>query len=436
MPTPLDGNLCFDPNRAKTKIAQDNWGWVLTFALVNLMIASGPVCLAADLDFTFGLGGRVTTDVSGSYDEARALAIEPDGQLVVAGVSGTGPSRDFALVRYNMDGSLDQTFGAGGKVNTDFSGGSDAAWALVIQKPDGKIVVAGESSGDFALARYEPDGTLDSQFGAGGRITIDLGRDDRANAVALQSDGKIVVAGVADGLDFALVRYGTDGALDVSFGTVGYVITDFSGSWDAASAVAIQPNGMIVAAGASGSFPRAKFALARYNADGSIDESFGVEGKVTIGFHNDSRAHTLALQPDGKIVVAGFVDNGSNRDAALARYNVDGTLDGSFGDAGKVLTDFGGRNFGSALAIRSDGRIVVAGFDDFLPYYDFALAQYEGDGRMDATFSTDGAVLTEFGGNSWINAVAVQSDGKIVAVGYARLSSGADVALVRYQGGR
>jgi uncharacterized delta-60 repeat protein len=159
-------------------------------------------------------------------------------------------------------------------------------------------------------------------------------------------------------------------------------------------------------------------------------------GKVAIELGKDARAHALTIQADGKIIVGGFVENGSSRDGVLVRVNADGTLDPSFGVRGLVLSDFGGRNFASAVAILSDGRFVVGGADDLPPYYDFALARYNGDGMLDVTFSGDGAVLTEFGNNSWINAVAVQPDGKIVAVGYARVSSGADFALVQYESGR
>ena len=405
------------------------------FVVANLALVSSQVHATTDLDSGFGNGGRVVTDISGRYDEARALAIQPDGRIVAAGVTGTGSNEDFALARYNTDGALDRTFGVGGTVITDVSRGSDAVWAVAIQS-DGKIVAAGVASGDFALARYNADGTLDPQFGNGGTITTDFGGDDKANALALQRDGQIVVAGVAGGRDFALARYRTDGTLDATFGTEGKVTTDFSDNADVAFALAIQPDGMIVAAGATGGFPTAAFALARYNADGSLDAGFGAGGRVTIEFGRDARAHALAIQSDGKIVTGGFVNNGSSGDGALTRHNADGTVDRAFGTAGRVVTDFGGRNFGSALAIQSDGKIIVAGSDDFPPYYDFALARYEPDGSREVNSSRDGTVLTEFGGNSWINAVAVQSDGKVVAVGYARPSSSADFALVRYDSGR
>ena len=401
----------------------------------NLTLFLSQVHATTDLDSGFGNGGRVVTDISGRYDEARAVVIQPDGRIVAAGVAGTGSNEDFALARYNTDGALDRTFGVGGTVITDVSHGSDAVWAVAIQG-DGKIVAAGVASGDFALARYNVDGTLDTQFGNGGTITTDFGGDDKANALALQRDGQIVVAGVAGDRDFALARYRTDGTLDPTFGTEGRVITDFSDNTDVAFALAIQPDGMIVVAGATGAYPSAQFALARYSGDGSLDAGFGAGGRVTISFGRDARAHALAIQSDGKLVAGGFLNNGSSADGVLSRHNADGTMDRAFGTAGRVVTDFGGRNVGSALAIQSDGKVIVAGADDFPPYYDFALARYEPDGTREVNSSRDGTVLTEFGGNSWINGVAVQSDGKIVAVGYARPSSSADFALVRYDSGR
>jgi uncharacterized delta-60 repeat protein len=146
----------------------------------------------------------------------------------------------------------------------------------------------------------------------------------------------------------------------------------------------------------------------------------------------DTRAHALALQSDGKVQVGALINRGTSTDAVVMRLTADGTLDASFGAGGHVETDFGGRNFGSTLVFQPDGRFVVGGADDFPPYYDFAIARYGPEGSIDAGFSQQGTILTDFGGNSWINAVAIQSDGKIVAAGYARGSSSGDFALVRY----
>ena len=229
--------------------------------------ATGP----GDLDTTFGTGGKVTTDFGGS-PVGFSVAIQSDGKIVVAGYSNVGGTFGFALARYNTNGSLDATFGTGGKVTTNY-GGDDRGYSLAIQS-DGKIVVAGYSNAggtfDFALARYNTNGSLDTSFSAGGKVTTDFGgSDDLGRSVALQGDGKIVVAGdsnVGSTFDFALARYNTNGSLDTSFGAGGKVTTDFGGSGDGGRSVALQGDGKIVVAGNAAVGGTADFALARYLA--------------------------------------------------------------------------------------------------------------------------------------------------------------------------
>src|SRR5262245_48886239 len=327
-------------------------------ALVSLALAATQ--LSADqLDPTFGSAGKVLTDVSGGYDELRALAIQPDGRIVAAGVTGTVPNRDFALARYNADGTLDRSFGVNGTVITDFRRGDDTAWALSLQS-DGKIIVAGGSDGDFAVARYKANGTLDDRFGDSGKATLDLGGDDRALAVAIQGDGKILAAGTAVGRHFAIARFETDGSPDVTFGRNGRLVTGFSEETGAAFAVAAGSGGKIVAAGSTGAFPAERFAVAQYTADGTLDDEFGAGGKPVVDFGRSAGAHGLAFQ-DGAIVVSGYMDRGSSRDGVFARLTAAGALDPSFGVGGRVFSDFGGRNFASAVMLQSDGRCIVAG---------------------------------------------------------------------------
>jgi uncharacterized delta-60 repeat protein len=242
---------------------------------VALVLAVGSPAAAppGDLDATFDGDGKVTTDFSGDSEEAHAVAIQGDGKIVAAGLAIVAESVDFALARYNTDGSLDPTFDGDGKVTTGFGGGTDRALGVAIQG-DGKIVAAGCSTcfpvgGNFALARYNTDGSLDTTFDGDGKVTTDFaGFIDQALGVAIQGDGKIVAAGLAevsDG-DFGLARYKPDGSLDTIFSGDGKVITDFAGGFDQADAVAIQANGRIVAAGrarVSGDGPF-DFALARY----------------------------------------------------------------------------------------------------------------------------------------------------------------------------
>ncbi len=418
-------------------------GVALLLAPAETIILSSPLNAAdGDLDPTFGTGGKLITDFGGRSDGAAAMAIQADGKIVVVGDSFAGATSDFALARYNSNGTLDTTFGtaATGKVTTDF-GGVDQPRAVAIQ-PDGKIVVGGAAGAPnlFALARYNPDGSLDPSFGSGGKVTTSFaerGGQVGVNAVAIQPDGKIVAAGFAgtsgSDRDHALARYNPDGTLDPTFGTGGKVITSFNG-FDEAAAMALQADGKIVTAGfsgpASGSFD---FALARLNPDGSLDPTFGTGGKVIIDFGGpgEEQGRSVAVQPDGKIVVAGISIVGGTFDFALARLNPDGSLDPTFGTGGKVTTDFGSSDGGSSVAIQPDGKIVVAGFSN-VPF-DFALARYNPDGSLDPTFGTAGKVTTDFGGSSDAGgAVAIQADGKIVAAGYSNIGGTFDFALSRY----
>jgi len=381
-----------------------------------------------DLDPTFGDDGIVTDDIGGGgNDSFKAVALQKDGKIVIAGFV-TDPV-NFVVIRLTSEGNFDPAFGTGGIVTTNFGVNDDQAEAVVIQK-DGKIVVAGvedfEGAANFAVARYNSNGSLDVSFGVGGLVTTDFGGSDEGLAVALQKDGKIVVAGTSnDGgdFDFALARYNTDGSLDVTFNPTGSlpgtVTTDF-GDTDRGNAVAVQKDGKIVVAGASDTGGINDFAVARYNTDGSLDVSFGTGGTVITDFSgNEDFALAVAIQKNGKIVVAGA----SGGDFALARYNSDGSLDTSFGTGGLVTTS--GTTAGSAVAIQKDGKIVVAGTSND----GFAVVRYNTDGSLDTTFGVGGLVTTDLSGNGIGAAVAIQKDGKIVVVGEADNS---ELGVVRY----
>lgn len=315
----------------------------ISLSLAILLLSSNampPVHAAGgDLDLTFGSGGKVFTDFFGSRDELRAMALQTDGKIVLTGIvqrSDDFSTSDFGLARYNPDGSLDSTFGSGGKVVTDFTGSFDEANSVAIQT-DGKIVVAGEalfnSGFHVAIARYNSNGSLDPTFGTGGKASVEFisGAIDQCEAVALQADGKIIAVGqVFDDstgvVDFALARFNTDGSFDSTFGTGGKLTTDFFNTNDGASDVAIQPDGKIIAGGFAfnPSTGGGDQALARYNTDGSLDATFGAGGKATGDLGSSSEdCRAIALQPDGKILAAG-VANGFDLfafDFALARYD-------------------------------------------------------------------------------------------------------------------
>ncbi len=392
---------------------------------------------AGSLDPTFGTGGIVTTDIGTSTtDSGRAVAIQPDGKIVVAGYADdyfSASRYDFAVVRYNADGSLDTSFGVGGKVTTDFASTSDYAYGVALQS-DGKIVVSGYSGTDFAVVRYNVDGSLDTSLGTGGKITTEVAGTDYGFGVALQSDGKIVVGGTAGG-DFALVRYNTDGSLDTSFDGDGKVITPVGSAYDHGFSVVVQFDGKLVLAGYTNTGAAADFALVRYNADGSLDTSFGVGGKATTDLNGDADyGFSVALQSDGKLVVAGYsYRTGIGTYFALVRYNADGSLDTSFGVGGKVTTNvIGDYDNGCGVAIQFGGKIVVVGARVSAAYHDSVLVQFNADGSLDTSFGTGGMIVTPIsGGDDMGYSVALQSDGKIVMAG----ESIYNFALVRYNGG-
>jgi uncharacterized delta-60 repeat protein len=326
------------------------------------------------LDTGFGTGGIVTTDLGSQTDEAFDAAPHPDGGFVVVGrTDGPGVfNRNVGVVRYKDDGGLDTGFGGDGIVTTDFAGEGDEANAVAVQ-PDGKIVVAGLSTtgglvnpdADFALARYNTDGSLDASFGGDGKVTTDLGAEtDVGRAVVIQN-GKIVVAGTSDS-DVALARYTQDGELDTSFGRSGsgITITDF-GSDNFATGVALTAAGQILVAGHTlGGALNTDFALARYDAGGGLDTSFGSGGivKTDLG-PGDDFAENLAVQADGRIVVVGRATRATILDMALVRYRADGTLDTGFDGDGILTADFHGKGeFGQDVALQADGKIVAAGY--------------------------------------------------------------------------
>lgn len=352
-------------------------------------------------DTSFSGDGMVSTPILTGEDYGYAVALQPDGKIVVAGHGGGNSTGDFALVRYNSNGTLDTSFDGDGIVVTSVYDGYDNAFAVSVQ-PDGKIIAAGSASlgenTDFALVRYNPNGSLDTSFDIDGKVTLSFSAgSDEAYAVALQPDGKIVAVGYASlesGLDFALVRYNPNGSLDTSFDTDGKVITPILGSTDTAAAVAIQHDGKIVVAGHAFTNNSLGFALTRYNSNGSLDNSFDTDGKVfaSILGINDA-ASAVAVQPDGKIVAAGNAGTGTEFDFALVRFNANGTLDTSFDTDGKLTTKFTNDFDGVyGVAIQPDGRIVAAGFATNNHVRNFAMARYMGDARLNRTanFDADG----------------------------------------------
>jgi len=372
------------------------------------------------------------------------MVLQTDGKIVVAGFSFNGANDDFAIARYNSDLSLDSTFGTGGIVTTAIGPGSDRAFDVAIQG-DGKIVVVGSvftgSSLDFGVVRYNVNGALDTAFGGTGIVLAPVGPlDDEATSVAIQSDGRIVVAGSSQNgadYDFAVVRYDATGSLDLSFDFDGMATTAFGAGSDLAEDVAIQVDGKIVVAGYSYN-TNYDFAVARYLPDGTLDGAFDVDGRVTttVGL-SDDLARAMAIQSDGRIVLAGSSSSGGGDDFALVRYNSDGSLDPLFDGDGKVVTAVGAVNDSAqAVAIQPDGKILTAGVSD-TALGDLALTsvRYNIDGSLDLAYDGDGRVTTPIGAGNEIGfGVAVDSGtGEILVAGTTAVGATNDFTVVRYE---
>jgi|GEM_PF-2072753 len=407
------------------------------FAVFMLMTGSPLLAVPGDLDPTFGGNGRVMTSLSGGDSSGTGLAIQNDGKILLAGYSRINNDADFTVLRYKTDGTLDAGFNGIGYVRTNINGDSDNGSSVAIQE-DGKIIVAGKviapgASFDFALIRYNSDGSLDLSFNTTGKVVTDFGGNDHANSVTVQADGKIVIAGETDN-DFAVARYNPDGSLDPGFGTGGKVRTDFGRS-DRGIDVALQADGKIVVAGSSNDSVGTFMALARYSMDGSLDMTFNAIGKLAIDpSGRGGAAQGVALQTDGRIVIAGSTADLSG-DFAIVRTNSDGSLDGV------ATTDFGGDDSATSVVVQADGKIVAAGITVRNGNRDFALARYNPDGSPDTAFH-GGGVTSDFTLYDYCYGVAIQSDGQIVVGGntfgsftVARyLAEPAPAISVEYQG--
>ncbi len=399
------------------------------------------------LDPTFGTGGQVLSSFSNHYDAPNALTMQSDGKIVIAGGSirsGSKTGLDFLVARYNADGSLDTSFGSGGYTVTDFKTGYDSANAVAVL-PSGKILAGGTATvanhGVTALARYNANGSLDTTFGSNGskgKVTID-------NGVGI---GRMVVDGAGRILGMGgttLVRYTANGAVDTTFGSGGKLVTNINeNGWG--SSFALQTDGKIIVATTSHDTVTGtdEFVVARYTANGAIDPTFGTGGMVTTHPPTDHPAFSgLAIQADGKVVLAGF-EGGLDPDGVdrqgeyLLRYNPDGSLDGTFASDGiaylvnpEMLADSPG-----GVAIQSDGWIVAGGvFGDANYFNHFTVVRVSPSGILDPGYGTGGWASVTFGYGTDVNAMALQPDGRVLLAGYARPNGTTyptDVALVRF----
>lgn len=424
-------------------------------ALLIVLLAVGANAAPGDLDLTFGIGGKVVT-TTGYGEIGSAVALQADGKIVVAGAQDAFLGRGL-VVRYNSDGSVDTSFGIGGLIYESAHSSHETVFNTVAIQSDGKIVVAGhfvETGGcarDQAwIVRYNTNGTRDTTFGGGdGEVEYPFlyvngcPEDSYLNGLAIMTSGKIVAAGSAKNsagnLDFAAARLHSNGSLDTSFNLDGLATISIGTHHDAASSVKIQGiTGKIILAGYSyNSVTSNNFALVKLDTNGLVDFGFGSAGKVTIDTGSNDSIKSIALS-GSNIVAAGSQTNSSTGiDFSLARLNSNtGILDTTFDGDGKVQTAFGAySDIAFSIAVQADGRLVTAGYGrgGGDTSYNFALSRYNTNGSLDATFDVDGRQTTDFNGYSeYGRGVVIQSDGKIVVVGYAWNGLDFDIALARY----
>jgi uncharacterized delta-60 repeat protein len=434
---------------------------LLAVALAATFASTAGGTRGGALDRSFDGDGKLI-DARTSYTQTHDVAVQRDGRILLVGDSSDPARRqaeiEFALSRYRADGVLDETF-SGGRVFTVLDRWA-SAYAVALQ-PDGKIVAAGNAAGmgrgNFGLARYGNDGSLDASFGERGTVRTDFGGQpfgldlvyESAADVLVQPDGRIIAAGRAvqygasgRAEDFALARYNADGSLDPSFDGDGRVITAFGAGTGMANvrggtaAVARQSDGKILAAGSAlNEQAESRIALARYLPDGRLDASFDSDGRAITDIPNtQEQATAIGVQADGRIVIA----VAGTGDLTLARYLASGSLDPSFGEAGLVRVRSAASEVASDLAIQRNGKILVFGYSvrESNRGSDFALARVLPTGVLDPNFGSNGAVVTDLGSPAGGLAVALQADGKIVGAGTAPVEeAGGRVALARYLAG-
>ena len=395
-------------------------------------IATGIVAGAqpGTLDKTFGNEGRVFSETFSAG--CNAMAIQPDGKIVAAGAGGYDGMGGFFVARYNSDGSIDNSFGDEGRVITNFFGTATSHIESIIVLPTGKILAAAWFGDygliDIALLQYNPNGSLDSSFGVNGIVITDISNFDYIYDMVVQPDGKIIVAGDRkknenDFLTSFTVRYLPDGRLDKSFGRKGIAFTSYSDNIDITS-VALQPDGKIIVGGNYNIY--GDFMLLRYQPDGSLDSSFGGDGIIRYDFGADiGHLFDLAVQPDGKILAAG--EKGLRvSNMVIVRFTSTGAVDTSFGGNKGYPSRFfdNGTSHISTVLMQDDGKILVAGY-----YYHvlsrFALLRLRENGILDSSFGENGITLTTFedAGSVSCNAAVLQADGKVVLGGRSYLNT-------------
>lgn len=399
----------------------------LSIILVSLVLLPG-LCSSQEpwLDDTFSDDGMVIMNGENDASYVWDIALQPDGKILTAG-SGR-------IHRFHPDGTPDESFGTDGVGFSNYSYFNNTAIAL---QDDGKIITAGYDNNlyDYMLARFNADGELDTSFGDAGILIEQVGTIDKCNGLILQPDSTIIIAGSSDS-KLSMLRFNNDGTLDTTFGEDGKVVASFEDQIVNIQDAVLLDDGKIILAGSIWVEGVLHFLLSRFNADGTLDESFATGGYTTTGFESEYyQAFDVAIQTDEKLIIAGYIGF-SNRDFGMVRYYPDGSIDTEFGDDGVVITDgFGEEDQINEITIQPDGKIIAAGYCKNGFYTEFAAAKYNIDGSLDNTFGEAGILTTEFGGyGDQAYSVELQPDGKIITGGstYSATETGNDLVMARY----
>ena len=385
--------------------------------------------------------GKVSTDIGSGDDSAAAMTRQPDGKVLLAGTCYNGTNNDFCVARYTPSGTLDTTWNGTGKVITAIGSGGDTASAMTLQ-PDGKVLLAGQcdSNGhyEFCAARYNASGTLDTTWnGTGKVITTISGAWDSAHAITLQPDGKVLLAGrcyTSPSTDFCATRYNANGTLDTTWNGTGKVITDIGIVSGSAAAVTVQPDGKVLLAGYCYNGGNNEYCATRYNANGTLDTTWNGTGRVITAMGGgDGTASAMTLQPDGKVLLAGTCSS----DFCAARYNANGSLDTSWNGTGKLLTAIGsGYDSAGAITLQPDGKVLLAGYCYNGTNDDFCAARYNSNGTLDTSWNSTGKVITAIGSSDDTStAMTLQPDGRVLVAGNCRNGTYTEFCVARYDGG-
>ena len=393
------------------------------------------------LDAQFGAAGVAQVAFSNFFSECRGMALQQDGKIVLAGTLLSGGNVSYAFSRLNTNGTPDNTFGTAGKASVPLNSGT-ASFSTVRTLSNGKIIAAGTLNSQPVLVRINANGTADNTFGTNGVLTFTGDMTGILDLVVL-STGKMVGCGLADqgsGKIFAVFRRNADGTADNTFGTNGFAYANV-GNQPSLTRMAVQNDGKLVLTGTIYNTSKMEYDLIlfRFTAAGVADNTFGTSGKVTTDLPTTQayeQGNALAIQLDNKIVVAARVTNPSPVLYCIIRYSANGVLDNTFGTNGYTTVNFNS-NFDEpkAIAVQSDGKIVVAGATLNGTVREFAIARLTKTGALDNTFDGDGKVTTVIGTKAFGEAIALQPDGKIVVAGYATVGGLSQFAATRYNAG-